>query len=398
MALTIQAQVPEYGWPPDSEYGKRMLDRIMLGVTHFVDIIENPNTHWDHISAIYQKLGAYEARKGRNLDRLQGAMRICCQIACRGFTQEAHRLDLSPETLGLLSESLFAYLDRIVDFASDGYAQASAESASEYERVRARLRDLLISDPPASHELIADTARAAEWTRPRTIAVVAVRPAANDIFPVVPPTVLANWTAPTPYFVLPDPDNPGQQRLATTIAGRGLAAQGPTTSLRQGSMSLRWAKQALALADRGVIGPAGGGAPTLSPSGRGPSNGSTPSGSTPSGGAPSAGAGIIRCADHIPTLVAAATQDLIETAVPSRLGALLSIRQPKRDRLAQTMLTYLETGSATAIAERLHIHPQTARYRVRQLEVLFGDTLRDVDARLELQLILHTWLTLRPTP
>ena len=41
------------------------------------------------------------------------------------------------------------------------------------------------------------------------------------------------------------------------------------------------------------------------------------------------------------------------------------------------------------MAQRIHVHPQTVRYRLRQITELFGDQLRDPDCRFELQLALR---------
>ena len=41
------------------------------------------------------------------------------------------------------------------------------------------------------------------------------------------------------------------------------------------------------------------------------------------------------------------------------------------------------------MAQRIHVHPQTVRYRLRQIQELFGDQLRDPDRRFELQLALR---------
>jgi hypothetical protein len=38
---------------------------------------------------------------------------------------------------------------------------------------------------------------------------------------------------------------------------------------------------------------------------------------------------------------------------------------------------------------RLHVHPQTVRYRLRQLEELFGDQLLDPDLRFDLEIVLR---------
>jgi DNA-binding PucR family transcriptional regulator len=42
-----------------------------------------------------------------------------------------------------------------------------------------------------------------------------------------------------------------------------------------------------------------------------------------------------------------------------------------------------------SVAERLGIHPQTARYRVGRLRDLFGDALDDPDARFWLEVALR---------
>jgi DNA-binding PucR family transcriptional regulator len=41
------------------------------------------------------------------------------------------------------------------------------------------------------------------------------------------------------------------------------------------------------------------------------------------------------------------------------------------------------------MAAEMHVHPQTARYRVARLRELLGDQLDDPDARFELELALR---------
>jgi DNA-binding PucR family transcriptional regulator len=48
-----------------------------------------------------------------------------------------------------------------------------------------------------------------------------------------------------------------------------------------------------------------------------------------------------------------------------------------------------EQGRLGAVAERLEIHPQTARYRMGRLRELFGDALDDPDSRFWLQVALR---------
>ena len=127
--------------------------------------------------------------------------------------------------------------------------------------------------------------------------------------------------------------------------------------LEQAGRSLRWARQALALAKRGIV-PAPG--------------------------------GLIRCTEQLPTLVILADEELARTLVATRLAPLGQVRAAHREPLAQTLLCWLECGgNAREVARRLSIHPQTARYRMRQLHLLFGGILHEADARFGLEIALR---------
>ncbi len=61
----------------------------------------------------------------------------------------------------------------------------------------------------------------------------------------------------------------------------------------------------------------------------------------------------------------------------------------RRKALADTLLTWLQTRSISQTADQLHIHRQTARYRMNQLRTMFGPDLDDPEARFELELVLR---------
>ncbi|RDH77858.1 PucR family transcriptional regulator [Mycolicibacterium moriokaense] len=65
--------------------------------------------------------------------------------------------------------------------------------------------------------------------------------------------------------------------------------------------------------------------------------------------------------------------------------------------LADTLAAYLDGfGDIAAVAQRLHVHPNTVRYRVRRIEKLLATTLDDPDDRLVLALGLRA--TQQPLP
>jgi DNA-binding PucR family transcriptional regulator len=85
-----------------------------------------------------------------------------------------------------------------------------------------------------------------------------------------------------------------------------------------------------------------------------------------------------------------ADADLAATLSREALAPLRRLRPDQADRLAWTLLAWLESADdANAAALRLHVHPQTIRYRLRQVSALFGDALTDPDARFRLLLALR---------
>ncbi|SPT57657.1 Sugar diacid utilization regulator [Actinomadura madurae] len=175
---------------------------------------------------------------------------------------------------------------------------------------------------------------------------------------ILPPAVLADWEAPVPFLVVPDPEGPGQDRLWPALRRLGTAAIGPTVPVGQGAVSLRWARHALTLIERGLL----------------PDDGP------------------VRCVDHIASLAALTAEELIGATAGAVLGPLLELAPARRLPLAETLLTYLRCGdNAVIAAERLHIHEQTVRYRLRRITELTGGRFTEPEGRLDVMLML-SWL------
>jgi hypothetical protein len=164
---------------------------------------------------------------------------------------------------------------------------------------------------------------------------------------------------------LPDPDAPGRRRQLTTqigalepLSGDGGAAPvalGPTVPWPRAAESLRRAAAAYRLA-------AGG----------------------------RAAGGLVVAEDHLATLLLAADRGLAADLAASRLAPLEALADGPRGRLTETLRAWLDRpGQVQAVAAELGVHPQTVRYRVRQLRELFGTRLEDPEARFELALALR---------
>jgi len=361
MIEEIQRGVPEYARPLDEDYMRMVRLAVEGALNQFVDLIGDAEASWEPVAAVYREIGWAEAREGRSLDALQTALRLGARVAWRRLAAEAEKLNVSRRTLGRLAEAIFAFLDEIAAAATQGYNQARAQVAGELEHRRRRLLDLLLADPPAAPQAITDLARVAQWRVPQTIAAVALAERGGERYahPSLPPDVLVDVNRREPCLIVPDPEGPGRYRMLEGGLRDWVAAIGPTVPVSEAAKSLRWAREALALARRGVL-------PADRP---------------------------VRCVDHMPTLVMFKDEELIRIVGERRLAPLQKVRPRHRERLARTLLACLQSGfNATEVAARLHVHPQTVRYRLHQLEELFGRQLYDPDIRLELEMVLHVWL------
>jgi len=415
IAAAILREVPEYAQPGDDDVARtvrRVAHEAVAGLSARVGDMAAlaavgpvPAADGEAAAAMFRDLGRLLAMEGRSLGALQAALRVGARVTWQRLHEQARQGQGDSAAFARIGETVFWYMDELAAASSAGYAEARAELAGETGQLRRRLLDLLTasSAPPAA--AIASLAQAAGWPLPRRVAAVALTPVAARTPGLLPPDVLADLTRRDPCLLIPDPDGPGRRRqLAATLrawlatSGRAaagqpppgppppgplvaagpavpLAAVGPAVPLSAASASLRWAGQALALARRGLV-RAAGDTPGAAP------------GTTP--GAAAGPAGLVWCEDHLPTLVLLADADLAATLSQEALAPLRPLSPAQADRLARTLLAWLESaGDANAAARRLQVHPQTIRYRLRQVTELFGAALTDPDDRFRLLLALR---------
>jgi hypothetical protein len=383
MAAAILSEVPEYGRPDDDSYARVVYQVARDAVHQFAARIADPAAPGEPMARMFHDIGRVEAAAGRSLDALHAALRVGARVTWQRLREKAREGGGDADVFARLGESIFRYLDELAAACSAGYAEARAEFAGEAERLRHRLLDLLVADPPTRPETIASLAATIGWRLPRRVVAVALpAPAAACArsLPPLPPDVLVDLAGREPCLLMPDPDGPGRRRLledglrkwALTAPpedghpghpghpGRSagcLAAVGPAVPLARAGASLRWARRALALANREQA--------------RRPD-------------------AIVRCDEQLATLVLLADAELAGELSRRTLAPLRGLRPDQADRLAETLLAWLESAdNAGAAASRLHVHPQTVRYRLRQLTELFGDGLTDPESRFALQVALR---------
>ncbi|RZS32627.1 PucR-like helix-turn-helix protein [Herbihabitans rhizosphaerae] len=357
MIREIQLAIPAYARPLTGHFGAILTAGVEQSVLRILDTIGTGSALDEKWAEVFRQLGRTEFNEGRSLDALQTAYRVGGRVAWRHVAAWGQQQRLPTAVFTVAAEAIFAYVDEISALSIRGYTEAQAESADLSARRRRKLAQLILSEPSGSRQAIARLAKMAGWRLPESLAVVALESRDDHhefTRPDVPDDVLMDLDGETPFLIVSEPDKHAKG-LQTALDGRR-ACIGPTVKLADAATSLRWARRAICLVTRGII----------------------------------PNAPITWCADHLSTLWLLADEFLVAELIKRRLAPLANLTAKQRARVADTMLAWLDTrGSAPEIAARLDIHPQTVRYRMRQVEQLFGPALENPDARLDLEIALR---------
>ena len=371
----IAREVPDYARAMEGEFGRVVGDAIEKALGRFVDLIENSSGDDGRGRATYVALGRGEMRAGRSLDALLSAYRLGSRLAWRRFVEAGVAGGLDPGAIYALGEGIFAYIDEISAESAEGYAEEQSAAAGERQRLRRRLVRLLAQDPPAPEESVLAAAAAASWPLPRNVAaLVTGEPPSKEAAAEAEADALAARLARRigeeaigagierlALVLVPDAGAPARAgRLRAAADGRP-AALGPAVPLALAGLSVRRATATHALLAAGRLGDRD----------------------------------FARAEEHLPALVIAADPTLGAELAQQRLAPLATLAEGPRARLTETLRAWLDRpGQVQAVAAELGVHPQTVRYRVKQLRELFGERLEDPEARFELGLALRAGLGL----
>jgi hypothetical protein len=361
---SIAREVPEYARPLEGRFGRGIQRGVGQALAQFVALIRDPDAGRDSGREVYQALGRGEQRAGRTLDSLQAAYRIGARVAWRRFADACRRAGVEAEPQALLAEAVFAYIDELAADSVEGYAQAQAEVEDLRRRRRRELVALLLDDPPADAADLAAAARAAGWDVPAGLAALAcAEEGLARLARRLPPEALATVVDGQGCIILPDPEAPARGEALARAGAEVTLAMGPTVAPASAAESWRLALTLLRANPPDVVARAAGG--------------------------PGPG-GLLRVDDNLATLLLFESRELIGRIATRRLAAFADLTPKARARMRETALAHLRhDGNAVAMAAEMHVHPQTARYRIARLRELLGEQLGDPDARFELQLALR---------
>jgi hypothetical protein len=332
----IAEAVPEYDRPMRGEFGRAVRTGVEQALAQFIDLLGAPDAA--PRGGVYRALGRGEHQEGRSLDALQAAYRTGARVAWRRCGEAAAAGGISADDQRRLAEAIFAYIDELSAQSVAGYAAAQARVAGEAERRRRRVIAALVEGQP--RPAVRAAADEAAWPLPRLLAVVVADTAERMAARLGPGAIAAD-----DILVVADPEAPGA-RLPAVLA-RASAGVGPAVEPAQAPLSHRLAVAARSLAS---------GSPVIAD-------------------------------ERLPDLMIAADRQLAARLAERALAPLAGDRS---GRLTDTLAAWLDAqGHHPTVAAKLHVHPQTVRYRLARLRERFGAILDDPDQRLALQLALR---------
>ncbi|EHN10283.1 putative regulatory protein [Patulibacter medicamentivorans] len=350
----IRAEVDEYRRPFGGSFGRTVRRGVELSLGEFVGLIEDPERPAAGTQVIFE-LGRGEVRAGRTVDALQAAFRCGARVAWRRFGDTARDHGAQQDALIALGEAIFAYIHRLSALSVAGWAQEQSLRAGATQRARDALVRLAIADPPADEIDVEAAARELGWTPPGAVAVVVVPggEGPGDLLRIDPQIAASVRDGAVVGLV---PGSGTLERVAAALGDRP-AAIGPTVAWEAVARSHRRARAVLALQADGRL----------------------PGAAFP-----------LRAADHLEALVVHADPGASAELADQVLAPLDALPAGRRGRHLETLRAWLDhRGHGPRMAEDLHLHPQTVRYRVARLREVLGSGLDDPDGRFRLELALR---------
>ncbi|MBB6398224.1 hypothetical protein BKA00_005138 [Actinomadura coerulea] len=349
----VRATVPDFavadGGPPSPE---RVVREAMRSyVARFAD----PAEPLDGLLELLHSFGRKEVTGNRSLESLHAAIHIAFDTSWHRITEVCVRNKVSGADLARVAEFQMAFMDQIIDPIVEAYLDQGRNAPVDLVHSRRLLMRSLSTRPVASRETVDHLAGRLGWNVPETATPVAVRRGTRWRPAAARSDVLAALGGTAPWLLVPGGVDEARRALLGAALDRGPVVVGLTVPLGEIPDALRWARGVLALAEDGVIVPAP----------------------------------LIRAEDHLLDLWLTCDPPLVEEIARRRLGGLAGLPDGKRRALTETLLVWLEQWSTAAdVGRRLHLHPQTVRYRLRQIRKEVGGRLDDPETRFVLEAVL----------
>ena len=344
--VTIASEIPAYE-SLDERQLQEVRSIIVWTLRRVLELWAEDGALTDDDIALFRGVGAVRARDGRPLSAVLRAYRVAAGEFLDQMS-DRFRGDLAAEDVTSLVRVWFAVLDALSEAIYDGYEVTGRSLGADRESsLRALLTDLLLGRQSHAASLAARL-RELDAELPTTFDLVVVEPSrdatAENVAMLVEQALEERDDAPSVVASIHTvQDGVGvvllrsvdAARLAEIVAAHGLHA------VRHGRVTARTAPRAYRLAVHALRS-----APDLAWSQR----------------------GVLDDGDLEVLALVAGHGD----ADPSRAGGAVLGALPDDTEALTTLWAVLEAGGAAPAAARLHLHPQTVRYRMRRVTALTG--------------------------
>ncbi|WP_234367301.1 MULTISPECIES: PucR family transcriptional regulator [Streptomyces] len=366
------------------ELGRRMAERIRVEVDSYADealipftsLRESCEGNADLLLARFafgaspdvgaaQQTGRLRAEQGVPLTDTLHAYRVGFEFLWSEMVDEARRHpDVTDSELVAGSSEIWSLFGRYAEAVAAAYREASAELALRREARRSALAEALFTGALADRTTPREAARQLGLPErgPYTVVAASVPDPGQEPLPGIE-TALQRAGVPSVWRLLPDQqiglvalahhdaETVGLRELRRRRTRVGVSPRFDT--LRDTPQALRFARLALA-------------------------------------GLPGDGPGVSRFDDNPLAMLVAAAPAEASRLVEVSLGPLLELPAPERARLLRTLGQWFASGGVAAeTAQRLFVHPNTVRYRLRRIEELTGRSLSDPTSLADLGAALY---------
>lgn len=365
VVAAIIDEVPPYSQPFQGRMGRVIEQAVHTSLDSFLDAATRTSPLDDGDGTAIgvglqaaEELGRGEARAGRPVDALLSAYRVGARVSWREISRAAVAQGVDSGTLGRLAEVVFTYIDELSAASVAGH-NAETQSSERARMVHLdRLTRALLAG--VSEPELADAAETARWTPPRTLTAVLVHAdrLLNTAAMLDPRTLTLAEDLPsgigTPaedvaLLLVPDAGGAARATLLTVLSGRE-AVVGPARPWQRARRSYARALRGWALPRTEDV---------------------------------------VDTEQHLPQIILGADRAAVADLRQAALAPFDDLPEATAERLAETLRAWLLLqGRRELVAETLHVHPQTVRYRMSQIRELFGERLQDPDEVLALLIAL----------
>ena len=117
---------------------------VELALSEFLDEVEGTAADRERSGRdLYAELGRGELREGRDMDALLAAYRVGARVAWRRTAAAGRQANFDADTMSLLAEAFFAYVDQLSARSTAGFVEEQSMVAGEAARRRRALLRLL---------------------------------------------------------------------------------------------------------------------------------------------------------------------------------------------------------------------------------------------------------------